>query len=147
MIPQFSAALVAAMTLSDAASDLSWLEGCWQGDGLGGEVTECWMTTPDGYGTGMFQLVVDDQLVFTEYFQLADFGSGRELRLNHFDREMATWEDPGTHTIFPFIEASSTRLAFEGMTYELTAPDRLRVEVVLDNDGTPVTAAFEYVRR
>ncbi len=144
----FTIAMAAAsLTISDAEADLSWLEGCWEGEGLGGEVVECWMASPDGFWSGMFQLSVEGRLVFTEYFQLADFDSGRELRLNHFDREMATWEDAGEHTVFPFIEAGSSSLVFDGMSYRLTGPGQMRVEVQLDNEGDPVTAGFDYTRR
>ncbi|GJL97201.1 MAG: hypothetical protein DHS20C06_10180 [Hyphobacterium sp.] len=144
----FTIAMAAAsLAATDTEADLSWLEGCWEGEGLGGEVVECWMGTPDGYWSGMFQLTVEGQLIFTEYFQLADFDTGRELRLNHFDREMATWEDAGEHTVFPFIEADGSSLIFSGMAYRLTGPDQMRVEVQLDNDGDPVTAGFDYTRR
>jgi len=33
-----------------------WLEGCWEGAGFGSPAAECWMTSPSGRLTGVFQL-------------------------------------------------------------------------------------------
>ena len=38
---------------------LSWLNGCWKGTGLGGEVQECWVSPADGIYTSVFQMAKD----------------------------------------------------------------------------------------
>ena len=69
---------------SHAWKKLRWLEGCWRGTGLGGEITECWVGSGNGIYTGVFQLQHEGKLAFSEIVSLADFDGEPAMRVRHF---------------------------------------------------------------
>lgn len=60
-----SGLLLCTTAAADEPADyraLAWREGCWSGEGLGGQISECWMSSPDGRMIGAFQMVSDGEL-------------------------------------------------------------------------------------
>ncbi|MGF1607150.1 MAG: DUF6265 family protein [Rhodothalassiaceae bacterium] len=134
----------------DAAVDpahLAWLQGCWVGEGLGAEVSECWMAAPDGRMTGMFQLVEDGAQRFSEIFVLDDFGDGPVLRLKHFDAELKGWEAQDGFISFRLIKTEPDRASFKGLVYERTADDAMAVHLDIRRaDGSVRTETLIFQR-
>lgn len=126
---------------------LAWLEGCWQGDGLGGEVSECWIRSDDGYYTGVFQLQQEGKLRFTEIVALANFGGSPAMRVRHFSSDFSQWEsDQGSYISFPLERITLNRLIFQGLEYHFVEG---RLEVRLDmkrRDGTVSVQKFSLRR-
>lgn len=75
----------AAKPDADQLEQLSWLTGCWEGTGLGGEVEECWMKSPDRRYTGVFQMVGDGKQHFSELVMIAEFDGQFAMRVKHGD--------------------------------------------------------------
>lgn len=128
-------------------SDLSWLEGCWQGTGFGKRVTECWMRAPDGRMTGMFQLIGDGGAQeMSEIFVLDDFEDGPAIRLKHFGPELIGWEAHDAFVVFELRETGPDFARFDGLTYRLTAADRLVAELVVTENGEQRTVRLTFDR-
>lgn len=127
-------------------SDLAWLQGCWAGEALGGESSECWMAGPDGRLTGMFQLYSDGKQEFTEIFVLDDFGDGPELRLKHFTSDLVGWEEKDEHLTFRLLETSTSHAVFKSLRFRCSG-DALDIELDMRmSDGSVRIIDFPYTR-
>jgi hypothetical protein len=148
MITAISAAVTAALSLQAAEPmNASWLEGCWEGEGLGAPVTECWMSAPSGRMTGVFQMLnADGAQRFSEIFILDHFDDGPALRLKHFDPGLAGWEAQEAYISWPLIEAGEHRLVFEGLEMSLDDAGRLVVDLDISRNGEISTERFTYTR-
>ena len=141
------ASLLAAAALQSAdLPDARWLEGCWRGEGLGAEVTECWMSAPDGRMTGMFQLLnPDGSQRFSEILTIAEFEDGVSLRLKHFNPDLTGWEAQDEFLDWPLVEAGEHRLAFRGLEFSLDEAGRLIILLDMRRNGQLVTERFNEV--
>lgn len=140
--------LAAALTLQlTELPDASWLKGCWEGEGLGARVTECWMQAPDGRMTGMFQLLDPDGAQrFSEIFVLDRFDTGVELRLKHFNPDMTGWETQEDYLDWTLVEAGERSLVFNGLEMSLDEADRLIVLLDMRRNGEVVRERFTFER-
>ena len=73
-------------------ADISWLTGHWRGKGLGGQADETWSMPAAGTMVGMFRLIQNDKLAFSEFFVLVEENDSLVLRLKHFDPLFNGWE-------------------------------------------------------
>ncbi len=145
----FSVALLALAHQSAPAefSNPGWLEGCWEGSGLGAPATECWMDSPSGRLTGVFQLMNDQGgQVFSEIMVIDNFEDGAALRLKHFHADLTGWERADEYVAFPFVSQTDTALIFDGLEMHLQPDGTLFVDVVLSEGEETQTARFEYRR-
>ncbi|MFW6413202.1 MAG: DUF6265 family protein [Oceanicaulis sp.] len=127
--------------------DAGWLDGCWQGEGLGSAVTECWMSAPSGRMTGMFQLLnADGTQRFSEIFVLDVFDDGPALRLKHFHPDLTGWEAQDDFVSFALIEQSENRLVFSGLEYRLDGEDTLVVDLTIRRDDEPHVERLTFQR-
>ena len=148
------ASLMLAGTVNAEAQDtttlssVSWLEGCWVGEGLGGQIEECWMRAPDGTMSGAFQFMLKGQLVFSEMEMLAQFEDGVAMRVKHFNPNFDQWEsDEGKYVDFPLVEMGDTFFQFEGLRYELEG-ETLSVTLDMhDEAGAVQTESFVMHRK
>ena len=142
--------LLSTATSADTALDFSkiaWLQGCWHGEGLGGEISECWVRSADGYYTSVFQLQHDGKLGFTEIVALADFDGDPAMRVRHFNPDFKQWEsDKGAYISFPLLAIKNDRILFEGLEYRLKE-DRLHISLDMKRrDGSIATQRFTLTR-
>jgi hypothetical protein len=125
---------------------LSWLAGCWTGAGLGGEIDECWMQSPDGTFTGVYQLVKDGEQQFSEIEMIAEFDGKLGMRVKHFDASFEQWEsDKGVGPTFPFVELGENYIQFEGLRYELIN-GACHVTLDMKKDDTTHQVSFVFTR-
>ena len=127
-------------------NQLSWLTGCWKGTGLGGEVEECWLRSPDGKFTSVFQSVKDGQQRFSEIVMIAEFNGTLAMRVKHFDPAFTQWEsDQGVGVTFPFVDIGENYIQFDGLRYELI-DGVLHVTLDMKKDNEVHQAKFIYTR-
>ncbi|MGJ3230211.1 MAG: DUF6265 family protein [Oceanicaulis sp.] len=143
----FTAAL-AALTLQIAEMpDASWLEGCWEGEGLGARVSECWMRAPDGRMTGMFQLIDETGAQqFSEIILIDAFEDGVEMRLKHFNPDLTGWEAQDAYIDWTLVEAGERRLSFHGIEYQIDDQERLIIDLDMRRRGEIVRERFTLER-
>ena len=146
-----AAALLVVAAIPTMANDfekLSWLRGCWTGEGLGGTISECWVQSADQIYTGVFQLEVKGKLAFTEIVSLAEFDKPGQMRVRHFSPGFEQWEsDKGSYQNFELLEIGDGFILFEGLEYRL---EEGRLLIALDigaKDGTVTTHRFALTRQ
>lgn len=135
------------------ATDISWqditpkLEGCWDGKGMGGTVSECWIIAEDGRADGMFLLRTDDKLNFAEILTIDTFGDGVEMRLKHVNPDMTGWEEKDDYTRFQLVSVEHDRLIFKGLTLIFEGDSHLTAELQMTSSEDKVrTVTFDFVR-
>lgn len=132
---------------ADAGVALDWLEGCWSGEGLGGQVSECWMSVPDGTMIGAFQLVSDDQLNFSEILMIGEVDGVQGYHVKHFNPDFTGWEARDEAVSFPQLSIEAGRAEFNGLVYELIGEGQLRIALDMHTgDGGIRTVVFELER-
>ncbi len=130
-------------------TQMSWLEGCWQGEGLGGQMDECWISAPDGRLTGLFQLVTEGQQSFSEIMMLSYFDGVPGLRVKHFDPAAFTqWSsDNGVGHTFKLLNVGTDFVTFDGLEYRLEE-GKLKVRLQLGSaDGSSTWHEMTLTRR
>jgi Domain of unknown function (DUF6265) len=127
--------------------DFSWLEGCWEGTGLGGKCTELWSGPEGGSVMGSFRYVSDDKVVFTEHFVIRKEGDSVALLLKHFDADFKGWEEKDKCVTFKFVKQDGDDFMFEGLTYRRMGKDKMEVYVVIEENSKRQEAKFEFSRK
>ena len=127
---------------------LGWLAGSWAGTGLGGESHESWLPPLHGQMAGVFHQSRDGALQFYEIMQFVEREGSLVLRLKHFNRDLSGWEDnsAGSAIEFPLVAIGEDAVYFDGLTYERTGDDGLRIHLELHQDGTSRIETFEMNR-
>jgi hypothetical protein len=93
---------------------------------------------------GMFRLVMDGKLVFTEHFVLVEDGGTLTLKLKHFDPAFRGWEEKDKHVTFRLVKVEKDAAYFTGLTFRKTA-DGMDVFVALkQKDGKTTEAEFKF---
>ena len=145
--------LVALLNLARAAppakiQDAAWIAGHWQGQALGGFCDEQWSKPIGGAMMGMFRLIKEDNIVFYEFFRLAEENGTLILRLKHFHPDLKGWEEKDATVEFPLVRMGSKELVFEGLTFKEAGPDSILVTVMIGSrsGGPPREEKFIYKR-
>jgi hypothetical protein len=127
--------------------DVSWMEGHWQGNALGGLADEYWSGAMAGSMMGMFRLVKDDKVVFYELFRIAEEAGSLALRLKHFHSDMKGWEEKDGMVTFPLLSLARHEAKFDGMAFKRTGPNSMEVVVLIARKGeAPREVKFSYRR-
>lgn len=117
-------------TVARAATiaDFAMLIGNWTGKGLGGDCDENWLGPMDNRMHGIFRLVKDGKIVFTEYMSILQDSAGWALKVKHFTAEFTGWEAKDKSVDFRFIRAENNALYFSGITF-LTEGNKLTIYI------------------
>ncbi|MGJ8558745.1 MAG: DUF6265 family protein [Litorimonas sp.] len=142
-----------AVASTALATDISWrdimpkLEGCWNGEGMGGTISECWIIAADGRADGMFLLRTGDKPTFAEILTIDAFDDGVEMRLKHVNPDMTGWEDKDDYTRFQLVSVEQDRLIFKGLTLIFKGDSQLTAELQMTSGEDKVrTVTFDFVR-
>lgn len=125
-------------------ADMAWLSGRWVGEGLGGTVEEVW-SPPLGRGMmGMFRLVKNDKLIFSEHCQLSEVDGSLLLKIKHFDSELKGREEKDVSAKFPLVKLAANEAFFDGLTMKRSDPKALTIWVAIKNKKTGVVREEEF---
>lgn len=133
-------------------STLDWrnitpkLQGCWDGTGLDGNVSECWLVDSSGRADGMFLLRKEGEPVFAEILVIDDFGEGPQMRLKHVNPDMTGWEDKDDYVRFTLTGTSSDRLDFKGLSLIFDGENKLRAELMMRMKDGVQMVPFDFTR-
>lgn len=128
-------------------TDLSWLEGCWEGEAFGGYARECWVSGPGHHMTGLFQFEGDEAVGFTEIMHIGNFAEGPGLRLKHLNPDMTSWEAQDEYIEFPLRGAGEGYVHFEGLQIERKNHATIRLDLKFPNeDGSFMEETIIYTR-
>jgi len=98
-------------------SEIKWLVGYWQGEGLGGYCEELWMPEKDGSLQGVFRFTEKDTVQFSEYMHLIEENGSLVVKLKHFNRDLSPWEEKEEWTSFKLVKIEGQTAYFHGLTY------------------------------
>ncbi|MFN2385191.1 MAG: DUF6265 family protein [Thermoanaerobaculia bacterium] len=112
-------------------ADLAWLTGRWVGEFMGGRGEEIFAPPEGDTMIGMFRLVRDGKIVFSELIYIVEEEGSLVLKLKHFDRELKGWEEKDVVRAFPLVKRTESEAYFDGITYRKEGPDGMRFFVAV----------------
>ncbi|MEE9441434.1 MAG: DUF6265 family protein [candidate division Zixibacteria bacterium] len=115
-------------------SDIAWLAGYWQGEGLGGVIEENWSPPLGNSMTGTFKLITEGQDAFYEFFIVTEEAQSLILKLKHFNPDMSGWEEKDDYVTFRLVKIDSTTACFDGLTYSLLDDETLQIFLRMKHD-------------
>lgn len=122
--------------------NLTWLEGTWTTEKWGGIVEEYW-SAPNGNSIiGMFRLINEGKVQFTEHWILSEYDGNLALRLRHFNHDFTGWEEKDEYLEFPFQEMGENFIQFEGLRYELISEAEIKVTLAMERDDKITQEVF-----
>lgn len=130
--------------------DLAWLQGSWEGEGIGGApALEAYSPATGGQMVGHFrQMKADGTVMFYELITIVEEGGSLAYRLKHFNPDLTCWEEKGEVEAFPLTARAGDRFDFSGLVYERTGKDSMTATVVIEGDGgKQETLVFRFRRK
>lgn len=131
-------------------ADLAWLQGSWEGKGIGGApAVEVYSASAGGQMPGHFrQLGPDGSVQFYELIMIVERDGSLVYRVKHFGPDMIGWEEKDVVRDFPLIAVAKDRWEFSGIVYDRKGADRLAVSVTTKGkDDSPQVLTFEFRRK
>lgn len=130
-----------------SVSDVAWLVGHWEGEGLGGRSFETISPPVAGQMAGHFQQVKDGKLFFYEIYQFVEKDGSLVLRLRHFNPDLTAWEEKGVTVDFPLVAIDKDAAYFDGLTMRRAGPNGMESFVrIKQKDGSTQEAVFRFRR-
>ncbi|WP_422349881.1 DUF6265 family protein [Flagellimonas sp.] len=123
---------------------VTWLEGSWRGEALGGEAEEIWSPPLGGSMMFSFKLVHEGKISFYEFGHIQEKDNTLVLQLKHFNGDLTGWESQQETVDFKLVKLEEDKVFFEGLTMEKLDEDKMRVSVVLGEGGKTKELVFNY---
>lgn len=127
-------------------SDFAWIAGHWKGESMGGQFEETWNPPLGDSMIGMFKLVKEGKVVFTELVMIARFDGEFKMRVKHFDKNFHGWEEKNKFMEFPFVSVSKDKAVFKGLVMERISQNRLKTTVDVKEGGELKKITFDATR-
>jgi len=128
--------------------NISWMTGEWIGDGFGGISYGTWSAPINDIMLGTYRHTSDGKNNFFELFTIAKNEEGQfEMKLRHFNPDMTAWEDKEGQLIWPLKSHAENKVTFGPCTYELIAPGKMKITLLMDNDGKQETEIFNFTKQ
>lgn len=145
----FLCLLCSSTAFASDLKKLAWLQGCWSGSGLGGQVDECWIQDQSGKLTSVYQLQRNGKQIFSKIVTLDEFNGQIEMRVRHFNNHLEQWNsDKGLYQLFKLLTQEPHLLVFNGLTIELVNPNIIRVQLDFkEKNGSIRTEEYLLARR
>lgn len=125
-------------------NDFSMLVGSWTGEGLGGMCDELWLPAKAEQMQGVFRMIENNELVFTEFMSILKDSTSWVMKIKHFSPDMKGWEAQDESTDFRFIKKENNTLYFDRLTIAATSSNQLNVYVAMKTDDVYKEELFEY---
>lgn len=132
-----------AQSPSADISELSWIEGSWQGEAFGGETEEVWTAPSAGSMMGMFKLISEGEISFYELMTIVEKEGSLLLRIKHFDKDMTGWEEKDKSVEFPLVDIKKNAVYFDGLTFKKVSDNEMQVFVNIEGEEVE----FVYFRK
>ncbi len=127
-------------------NDFSWIAGHWRGEAMGGIIEEVWTPPLAGAMMGSFKLTEGNSVVFYELETLTEENGTVILRLKHFGADLKGWEKKDDTVDFLLVKFTKNKACFNGLTFELAAPNELIIYVVIEENGKSEEVDFRFTR-
>lgn len=131
--------------LEPRLENIAWIAGNWKGEALGGIAEENWSAPNGGSMMASFRLINDGKVSFYEIEIIREVNETLILQLKHFNNDLKGWESKDDTVDFPLKEITSSKVVFEGMTFEKVNDNEMNVYVDVHNkNGSTDTLKFNY---
>lgn len=149
LIAVLSAPATATAAPASRLSDIAWLQGSWEGDGIeGAPALEAYASPAGGQMVGHFrQLNKDGTVMFYELITIVEEGGSLAYRLKHFNADLTGWEEKDKVVSFPLTERKGDRFGFSGLVYERTGDNTMTASVEVNEGGKTETLVFRFRRK
>ncbi len=124
-------------------SELSWLSGYWQGEGLGGWCEEFWGDPIGDRMLGLFTLRQNNNLVFSEHMSIVEEDGSLVLKVKHFTADFMGWETKEDYVRFPLVKLGKNEAYFDSLTLRREGTS-LTVYLVISQNGVRQEQTFTY---
>ena len=129
---------------------MAWLEGRWEGEGIGGmRAIESWLPAFGSTMVGTFvQADEAGGIMFSEHMYLMEEQGSLILRLRHFNPDLTGWEEAGEMEAFPLQALEHCHARFAGLAMRCTEENALSITVaVRQADGSVGELVFKLTRQ
>jgi len=126
--------------------EVSWIEGYWTGEAMGGQTEEIWSRPMGGSMMGSFKLVYEDEIQFYEIMTISEVDQSLIMRLKHFHADLKGWEEKNQTVDFKLVKITPNRVFFDGLTFEKISETEINVYVIFEDEGKRTEGKFNYVR-
>ncbi|SMC86361.1 DUF6265 family protein [Novosphingobium sp. B1] len=130
-------------------SDIAWLQGSWEGDGIeGAPALEAYAPPAGGQMVGHFrQLNKDGTVMFYELITIVEESGSLSYRLKHFNADLTGWEEKEKVVSFPLTARKGDSFDFSGLVYERTGKNTMTASVKVNEGGKTETLVFRFRRK
>jgi len=129
-------------------ADVAWLQGYWEGEGLGGQLEDIWMPPRNGVILGAFRLTKPDGKGFYELFAIEEFEGSLRFVVKHFNPNWVGWEEKDQAVKLPLRRIGENEFSFGGVGFRREGSDTLLVDLTMrSKDGSTRTEVLRFKRR
>ena len=125
---------------------VSWIEGYWKGEAMGGQTEEIWSRPMGGSMMGSFKLVYEHEIQFYEIMTISEMDETLIMRLKHFHADLKGWEEKDQTVDFKLVKITPDKVFFDGLTFEKISETEMNVYVIFEDDGKRSEGKFNYVK-
>ncbi len=130
--------------LEPKLENIAWISGNWKGEAFGGQTEENWSKPSGGSMMATFKLINDGKVSFYEIEIIREIENSLILQLKHFNNDLKGWETKDETVDFPLKRITSTKVEFEGMTFEKVSDNEMNVYVDVKHNYGTETIKFNY---
>lgn len=147
LITSFGCNAQKEIKLEPKLENIAWISGTWHGEAFGGKTEEIWSEPSAGSMMATFKLINDGKVTFYEIEIIREVENSLVLQLKHFGPDLKGWETKDETIDFPLKEITSTKVVFEGMTFEKVSDKEMNVYVDIEENGKNETVKFNYKKK
>ncbi len=131
--------------LEPKLENIKWIAGNWKGEAFGGQTEENWSAPSGGSMMATFKLIDNGKVVFYEIEIIREIDNTLILQLKHFGNDLKGWEEKAKTIDFPLKEITTTKVVFDGMTFEKLSDNEMNIYVdIKQENGSVETVKFNY---
>jgi len=133
--------------LEPKLENIAWISGNWKGEAFGGITEENWSEPSGGSMMATFKLINNGKVAFYEIEIIREVDNTLMLQLKHFNHDLKGWETKDETVDFPLKKITSSKVVFDGMTFEKVTNNEMNVYVDMhQKDGSTKTVKFNYTK-
>ena len=143
----FSSKAQTEAKLEPKLENIAWISGTWYGEAFGGQTEEIWSEPSAGSMMATFKLINDGKVTFYEIEIIREVENSLILQLKHFGSDLKGWETKDETVDFPLKEITTTKVVFEGMTFEKVSDKEMNIYVDIEDNGSVENVKFNYTKQ
>ena len=113
-------------------AQVAWMQGYWEGQGMGGTIEDVWGPPRAGVMLGTFRLTrADGKPGFYELFAIEEWEGTLRFVVKHFNPDWVGWEEKDKAVMLTLTRIGADEAAFGAVVFRRAAPDLLEVDLTI----------------